>query len=123
MHQDNKRLPRYRRSHFECSWSSQNTTDSYADLGEHWDTRGYYYKTVELRNLGDTNAIDYRILGSMDGTTFNTSITTGNLSASNHETIDINAFIASSYIPYIKLQIKAAVGGQQSEVMAVGACM
>jgi hypothetical protein len=122
MKEDNKRLPRTKHSHFESSWSSQVITNSYVDLGNAWDTRGYYRKTIELRNTG-SNSLDYQILGSIDGENYNTLITTDSLSASDYETIDINAFITTSYIPYIKTQVKSSTTDQHTTITAVAACM
>lgn len=119
-----KGVPQHRRTHWEKTWASQASVNAYADLGTYWDKVGFEKATMQIRNTGVANSIDYKILGSLDGTNYDIeiiSLTT--ILLSDYDLIDISDFSEGAYIPYIKIQIKSTVGGAHSTVTAVGVCI
>lgn len=116
--------PVYRKKHFQSIWSEQTSTNSYVDLGDVWDKTGFQIGTLQIKNTGDTNEIDYKLLGSLDGTTYDIEIVSETtLAVESNDLIDIGYLSEGSYIPYVKFQIKSTVSDSHSTVEAIGVCI
>lgn len=116
--------PQTRKSHFEKEWSEQTSTNSYVDLSTVWDKTGYQVATLQIWNTGDTNDIDYKVLGSLNGTDYDIEIISETvLGEDDFDLIDISSFSEGAYIPYVKIQIKSTVSDSHSDVKAFGVCI
>jgi hypothetical protein len=110
--------------HWEKTWASQASTNAYVDLGTYWDKVGFNTVTMQVNNTGATNSIYYKILGSLDGVTYNIDVVSEtSLIATDYNLINISSILGDTYIPYIKIQIKSVVAGSHSTVTAIGVCM
>lgn len=119
-----KGIPQYRKAHWEKVWAEQTSTNSYVDLGTYWDKVGFSVGTIQLWNTGDTNDIDYQVLGSLNGSDYDIEIISETLlGEDDFDIIDVGAYSEASYIPYIKIQIKSAVADAHSTVEAIGVCV
>jgi hypothetical protein len=110
--------------HWEKTWTSQASTNDYVDLGTYWDKVGFNIVTMQVNNTGATNSIYYKILGSLDGVTYNIDVVSEtSVIATDYNLINISSILGDTYIPYIKIQIKSVVAGSHSTVTAIGVCM
>lgn len=110
--------------HWEKTWASQASTNAYVDLGVYWDKVGFNKATMQIKNTGIANSIYYKILGSLDGLTYDIDIISEtSILAADYDLIDISSLSEGAYIPYIKIQIKSVVAGSHSTVTAIGVCV
>jgi hypothetical protein len=99
------------------TWASQVTTDSYADIGTSWDKDFFKTTTIIIKNTGTTNGAHVKVLGSVDGVNFDVEVLPENLIAASGKTV----VRFSDYYTHIKIQVKAATAGAQTNVEAIGA--
>lgn len=116
--------PQMRMAHFNKTWDEETSTNSYVDLGTYWDKRGFKTATIQIWNTGDTNDINYTILGSLNGTDYDIEVIGETLlQEDDYDLIDISSMSEGAYIPYIKIQIKSSVADSHSTVKAFGVCI
>jgi len=119
-----KGVPQFRKTHWEKIWASQASVNAYADLGVYWDKAGFGTATIQIWNTGVANDIDYKVLGSINGTDYDIEIISETtLQESDFDLIDIGAYTEASYIPYVKIQIKSTLADTHSTVEAIGVCI
>ena len=116
-----------RKAHFQKEWSEQTSTNSYVDLGGSsavWDKTGFQVATLQIWNTGSSNDINYKVLGSLNGTDYDiVIISETTLQEDDFHLIDISNLAEGAYIPYIKIQIKSTVTDTHSTVVAYGVCI
>ena len=113
--------PQFRRKHFSKEWASQASTNTYVILGSVWDKTGFISCTMQIWNTGSSNAIDFKILGSLNGTDYDIEVYTGTtISKSDYILLNLNSILDDCYIPYLQIQIKSTVTDSHSTVEAYG---
>lgn len=96
---------------------SQTTTNSYVDYFTAWDKSGYRFASLVVTNTGVTNSAHFKILGSVDGgSTYPVTIYPTQILAQN---TFLELQICKFYT-HVKVQIKAASGGNQTTVTVLG---
>lgn len=115
-----KGISQTRKYHYKQEWSSQASTNSFVDLGDSWDISGLLNSTIEINNTGDTNDIDYQVLGSLDDSSYDISIDSGTIGEDDYKIVNINSLTDNAYIPFLKIQIKSTVADNHSSVTVIG---
>lgn len=115
---------RFRMQHFQKIWTTQETTNSYVDLGTYWDKTGFHYATIQIWNTGLTNDVYIKILGSLNNSDYDIEVLSETLLGENTYVLnDLSNMAEGTYIPYIKIQIKSAVADNHSTVKAFAVCI
>lgn len=119
-----KGSPHVRRMHWEKTWASQASTNSYVDLGTYWDKTGFQVGTIQIWNTGDTNDINYKVWGSLNGSDFDIPVVEETtVGEDEFDLVDISNLSEGAYIPYILIQIQSTSSGNHSTVEAFGVCI
>jgi hypothetical protein len=109
-----------RLQHFNYTYAATTTTNSYVAL-DTIDLRGRMNCAIRVNDTHTTNSIDYKILGSVDGTTFDITVQgEATITGTNSATVNKSSTV---YIPYIKIYIKSTVAATHGTVTATFACM
>ena len=92
--------------------ADQETTDSYADVtGSEIDAYSQSLVSYTVKNTDGANSIDYKVLASIDGTTYVEVQAEASLATGATGTY---ATTTAAY-RYYKIQVKATVGGSQGD--------
>lgn len=119
-----KRTPQYRRKHFQKEWSLQTSTNDFVILGTVWDKTGFEKATLQIWNTGDTNNINYKVLGSLNSVDYDIEvISTTILDKEDYDLIDISSLSEGAYIPYIQIQIESTIDDSHSTIKAFAVCV
>lgn len=99
--------------------ATATTTDNYADLLVLTVPYGINQVGVHILE-NNVNAIKYKVLGSLDGTLFETEIKAETVVAKNGSGVVLPSAVAALGDPFqkISVQIKASVGAAQGNVTA-----
>lgn len=100
------------------SWESQETTNSYADLGDVWYKPFHLTSTIVVRNEGATNDGKAKILGSVNGRNYVEVASEQTISPTEYHTFEV-----SGYWPWLKVQVTAAVTDSQTDMAAWAAAI
>lgn len=96
-------------------FGSQATGDAYADLGTRWLVSAFGQKTIFIRETGGANAAHYRVVGSLDGTSFTEIISQQSLPPGKEDVLVITDFWRD-----LKVQVRSATSGASAVVVAHG---
>lgn len=106
------------------SWSEQASTNTYVDLGSTsavWDKSLLEIATIQIWNTGESNDIDYKVLGSLNNSDYDIEIVSETtLGEGVSALIDISHLSEGAFIPYLKIQIKSTVADTHSTVRSYG---
>lgn len=97
-------------------WDAQATTDAYVLLGTVWHDDNILAKTIVIKEEGATNAAKIKVLGGVATGDYPVTILPEVvLAAGGSRMVSI-----STYLPYVAIYIKAASGGSQASISAIG---
>lgn len=96
-------------------WDEQTTTDAYVDLGNPWECGELARKNMEIRNEGGANSADVKVLGSIDGITYDIEVK-AETAVANSTALEVKV---NDWYAWLKVQIKATVPTNQTPVSAV----
>lgn len=96
--------------------SDQETTNTYADIsGSKVDTYGNGLICYTCKNTDGANSIDWKVLASIDGTTYIEAQAEASLAAAA-----VGTFTSIAYYRYYKIQVKATVADSQGDAQVEG---
>jgi len=109
-----------RLQHFDYTYDETTTTNAYVAL-ETFDLRGRMNCAVRLENTDAANSIDYKMLGSIDGTNFDITVKSEtSVAAAGVEIVNKSS---TAYIPYLAIYIKSTVLDTAGKVVATICCV
>jgi hypothetical protein len=96
--------------------SDQESTNVYADVdGSIIDTYGKSIICYTCKNTDGANSIDWKVLASIDGTTYVEAQAEASLAAAA-----VGTFTSLAYYRYYKVQVKATVADSQGDAQVEG---
>lgn len=95
---------------FASTYATGTTTDSWANALEWTGAMNYLHKTIIIKNTGDTNSMDYKVIIKAHATGSEYEETSGTLAAG-----DVAKIVLNNHYAHVIVQVKSSTAGSPTD--------